>query len=273
MALDQQLRAGEPVPIARSVGRWRLAVQRLRRDPAGLVALVALLILATVATGAPWIVSGSIGNEQAAELLAAAPLSLGLAVAPVLLALVVGGVIGIAAGARDNAFAAVVIRVTSAARMLPLVLLLAALVTSLRPGPASLVTLMAIGFVPQFVSVAGSATAALRASDFHAVGLATGATARSLLRHHVVRHLLPPLLVAALRLLAVAMVMTAGLALLGLAPQPPAVTWGGQLLNLRLAVPFDWLHCVVPAALIAAVVIAVTVLAERLRIALDLPPA
>jgi dipeptide transport system permease protein len=86
---------------------------------------------------------------------------------------------------------------------------------------------------------------------------------------HIVPHVLGPLITLATLGLATAILATASLSFLGLGAQPPTAEWGLMLAESRKYLRIAWWLAVFPGASIMLTVLAINVLGDGVRDALD----
>jgi len=112
---------------------------------------------------------------------------------------------------------------------------------------------------------------AVRERDFAAAARAIGATPARVLVRHVLPHAMTPMLVAATLGVGQVVVLEAGLSFLGYGVAPPAATLGGLIRDGREVLGTAWWMSVFPGIALAAIVLAINVLGDRLRAALGAP--
>jgi peptide/nickel transport system permease protein len=105
--------------------------------------------------------------------------------------------------------------------------------------------------------------------DFVAAARANGVTPARLLVRHVLPHAMTPMLVAATLGVGQVVVVEAGLSFLGYGIAPPAASWGSLIRDGREVLGTAWWMSVFPGISLAATVLAVNVLGDRLRSALS----
>lgn len=284
--------AVEPAP-PRSRGYWAAVFGRFVRDPvamgAGLV-LLALLMMALFGPhlapadpyassmfkrlqpiGSPDFPLGSdeLGRDLLSRLIVGARLSLFLGITPVLLAFILGTGIGVLAGYAGGVTNTVIMRTIDVFYAFPSVLLAIALSGALGAGIFNSLVSLTIVFVPQIARVAESVTAQARNRDYVEAARATGASAFTIVRVHVLGNVLGPIFVFATSLIAVSMILASGLSFLGLGVKPPEPEWGLMLNTLRTAIYTQPLVAALPGAMIFITSISFNLLSDGLRSAMD----
>lgn len=206
-----------------------------------------------------------LGRDVLSRLLHGAPLSVfGTALLGVI-ALVVGAVPGILSVFLGRSFEWVSLRVVDTLISLPF-LVFAVAVTALL-GNGLLQALVAVGVLisPLFFRVARAATLQVFGSQYVESAVLSGATTGFIVRHHVVKKVLPVIGVALAGALGAGLVVVASLSFLGIGVQPPTPTWGGDLAADLRYLPLKPFAPVFPAVLIMATVLSLNLLADALR--------
>jgi peptide/nickel transport system permease protein len=110
---------------------------------------------------------------------------------------------------------------------------------------------------------------ALRDRDFVLAARVAGATPRRTLVRHVIPHVLAPVLVAATLGVANIIVVEAGLSFLGYGIPQPRASWGSIIRDGKDVLATAWWLSFFPGLALASTVLAVNVVADRLREALN----
>ena len=109
----------------------------------------------------------------------------------------------------------------------------------------------------------------LRDSVFVEAARSLGASHGRIMFGHIVPHVLGPLITLATLGLATAILATESLSFLGLGAQPPTAEWGLMLSESRKYLRIGWWLAVFPGASIMLTVLAINVLGDGVRDALD----
>ena len=121
----------------------------------------------------------------------------------------------------------------------------------------------------QIARVAESVTAQARNRDYVEAARATGASAFTIVRVHVLGNVLGPIFVYATSLIAVSMILASGLSFLGLGVKPPEPEWGLMLNTLRTAIYTQPWVAALPGLMIFITSISFNLLSDGLRSAMD----
>lgn len=263
-----------------------------------LLAALFLILLALVAIAAPWLAphdpieqyresvklppvwqhGGSwhfvLGTDEAgrdilSRLMRGARLSLTIGLASVVLALVPGIVLGLAAAFFPRWLDAPVMRTMDVLLALPSLLLAVAVVAILGPGLAN--TVIAIGIVglPGYVRLTRAAALGELRKEYVTASRVAGAGVVRLMVSQVLPNCTAPLIVTATLGFSTAILDAAALGFLGLGVQPPAPEWGAMLASARDYIDSAWWIVTMPGASILVTVIAINLLGDGLRDALD----
>lgn len=287
-----------PAPLA----PWapgRLA-SLFRRDPAAMVAAIALILIVLAAVLAPWlapfdpaqlgdIIAGAqppsgahwLGTDQLdrdllSRILYGARVSLAISLLAVAVATIVGTAWGAVAGYAGGWTDRTLMHVVDAGLAIPRILLLLAIVALWGTLSMGAIVLL-LGLTGWFGAsrLVRAEVRATRERDFTTAARATGASPARVLVRHVLPHAMTPMLVAATLGVGQVVIVEAGLAFLGYGVAPPAATWGSLIRDGRVALGTAWWMSVFPGAALAITVLAINVLGDRLRAALgarQLPP-
>jgi len=279
----------QAAPIARS-GRRR-ALRRLLRNPlavTGLAIVVVAVLAALLAnliapfsvdhtdfsaalqppSGAHWFGTDELGRDQLSRALFGLRVSLSVAALSIALSLAVGVPLGLAAGFY-RFLDPVVSRFTDTLLAFPFLVLAVGLAAILGPSLLTATVSIGVGGVPAIIRVTRSETLRLRGLDFVAAAVADGASDFVLLRRHILPNAVNSLIVQATVLAPAAIIGEAILSFLGLGIRPPAPSLGGMLASAQpLFRDGPWL-AVLPGVCILVVALALNVLGDGLRDALD----
>lgn len=172
--------------------------------------------------------TNDVGHDIFSEIVWGTRGSLTVAVGAAFLAIAVGVVVGVGVGLRGGLADTVAMRVVDvflALPRLPLVVLIAALA---GPGRSVLVVVIGVILWPVSARVLRSQTLSLRRRGFVEAANGFGGGLAYVVRRHLVPALGPVIVANFVNVAAIAVVMEAGLAYLGLG-DPSAVSWGAIL--------------------------------------------
>ena len=179
-------------------------------------------------------------------------------------------IIGVTAGYVGGRANMITMRMLDVFYAFPSVLLAVAIAGALGPGMSNSLIALTLVFVPQVVRIAESVTTQVRRLDYIEAARMSGASAMSIIWVHVLGNVLGPVFVYVTGLLSVSMILGSGLSFLGLDVKPPEPEWGLMLNTLRSAIFRNPFVAALPDAMIFFTSIAVNLLADGVRSAMDI---
>lgn len=278
---------------ARSEGYWAGVWKRLRRDRVTIACACVLLLMLLVIVFAPLVAphdpfqgsmlrrlrglgtpnhplgTDELGRDMLTRLIYGGRLSWFMGIVPVALAFVIGTFLGVLAGFAGGRTNMLIMRVTDVFYAFPSVLLAVAISGALGAGITNAILALTLVFVPQIIRVAESVTTGVRNLDFVDAARASGASAFTIVRVHVLGNVLGPIFVYATSLISVCMILASGLSFLGLGTRPPEPEWGLMLNTLRTAIYVQPWVAVLPGACIFVTSICFNLVSDGLRAAMD----
>ena len=209
------------------------------------------------------------GRDVLSRLLFGARLSLAVGLASQLIALAVGLTLGLAAGFYGRSVDALVMRAADVTLAFPSLLLLIAVAAAVKPTlPIVCVVIGVVGWAGMARLVRGQVLV-VRRLDYVQAARAFGASDARLAARHVLPNVLGPVIVAATLGVGGAIMAEAALSFVGLGAPPPTPSWGAMVAEgrdlLRVA---PWVS-LFPGLAIGLTVLAVNLVGDGLRDALD----
>jgi peptide/nickel transport system permease protein len=279
--------------VARSEGYWAGVWKRLKRDPVTIFCASVLFIMLMMIIFAPFIAphdpfqgsmirrlrpigtenyplgTDELGRDMLTRLIYGGRLSWFMGIVPVALAFVIGTFLGVLAGFTGGKLNMLIMRVTDVFYAFPSVLLAVAISGALGAGILNAILALTLVFVPPIIRVAESVTTGVRNLDFVDAARASGASAFTIVRVHVLGNVLGPIFVYSTSLISVCMILASGLSFLGLGTRPPEAEWGLMLNTLRTAIYVQPWVAVLPGVCIFVTSICFNLVSDGLRQAMD----
>ena len=265
---------------------------RRRRPASAACGAFLLLLLAVIATAAPWVgpdppdrqdLSGrlqgpsrqhplgldDLGRDVLSRVVWGARVSLGAGVSVVLMAGGIGVLLGSVAGLTGGWVEAALMALVDLLLGFPGVLLAIALVAVLGPRLGTVVlALTVVGWVG-YARLARSRVLQMKDLEFLGAARALGGRPVRILLRHALPNLLGPVIVQAALGLGGVILAEAGLSFLGLGVAPPTASWGGMLRSGTQNLLDAPLLTVAPGVAIFAAVLGANLLGDGLRERLD----
>jgi peptide/nickel transport system permease protein len=182
---------------------------------------------------------------------------------------VIGSAIGLLIGYFGRFADAAVMRLMEIWLAIPDILLIIIIATALKPGLGSLILTMGVVSIPRYIRLMRSQAIAVKARPFVDAARSIGTPRLAILVRHVAPHALSMLLVLVTLGVGRAMLTGAALSFIGLGVIDDQPDWGALLSEGRNYVTSAWWFSTLPGLVITAVVIALNLLGEALRVHLD----
>ena len=210
-----------------------------------------------------------VGRDVLSRLIWGARASLLAGVIPVSLAVAVSIPLGLLSGYAGGWLDGVIMRVTDAMLSIPFLIVAIAMAAFLGPSLTNAMLAIGIAALPTFLRLARGTVLAIKTEDYVEAARALGCSRPRVAGRHILPNMLPPLLVQSSITVAAAIIAEASLSFLGLGQQPPAPSWGSMLnAAQRYLSQAPWM-ALYPGLAIFCIVMAVNVLGDGLRDALD----
>lgn len=236
------------------------ATQRSRRDvlrallkqPVSVVAIVFLIVLIFVSFAAPiltpydphvqdlgqgfrpmsgehWLGTDKYGRDVLTRILYAGRIALLAPTIAVLLAVVLGIPAGLLAGMKGGKVDTVLSTIADTLLSVPALVFALAIIAVLGRGLTNAMIAIGIMLAPHLFRIVRGATLVVAEETYISSAEAIGSSTRRTMIRHVLPNIAAPVLVQVTLLMAVSLLIEAGLSFLGLGVQPPDASWGVML--------------------------------------------
>jgi ABC-type dipeptide/oligopeptide/nickel transport system permease subunit len=266
--------------------------RRFAANPAAVVGLVVLLLLAATALAAPvvapydpleadrsaaraapsldhWFGTDEIGRDVFSRVVWGARISLPVGIIPVGFAALVGTTLGLVAGYFGRVADSLIMRLIDVMMAFPGILLAVAIVAVLGVGLQNLMFAVGVASVPLYTRLIRGSTLSVRETTYVEAATSMGAGPLRIILRHILPNVFAPLIVLITLGAAVAILAAAALSFLGLGAQPPDPEWGAMLNSSRRFLRIAWWMSVFPGLAITITVLAMNMVGDTLRDVLD----
>jgi peptide/nickel transport system permease protein len=277
---------------SRAGGQLRLVVRQLLRNRSAVTGGIVTLFLIAVAFLAPVLTpydpidtapklrlqspswshpmgTDKLGRDVLSRVIAGTPYSLRTGIIAVGISASIGVALGLIAGYYRGAIGLAIVMLTDAMLAFPSILLALSIVAALGPGLTNTMIAVGISWIPYFVRLVRATVISARNNVYVEAAKVIGCRDARIVLVHLLPNVLAPVIVLCSLGVAAAILVGASLSFLGLGAQQPTPEWGAMLNDgrniLRLA---PWV-ATFPGLAIMLAVLAMNLLGDGLRDALD----
>ena len=210
-----------------------------------------------------------VGRDMLSRIIHGSRYSLFVGCIVVALSLMVGVAVGLVSGFVGGAFDTIVMRIMDIILAFPSLLLALALVAILGPSLTNAMIAIAIVQQPHYVRLTRAAVMGERNKDYVMAARIAGVGPVRLMFMTILPNCMAPLIVQAALSFSSAILDAAALGFLGMGAQPPTPEWGTMLAEAREFILRAWWVVTIPGLAILLTVLAINLMGDGLRDALD----
>ncbi|MEM8729554.1 MAG: dipeptide/oligopeptide/nickel ABC transporter permease/ATP-binding protein [Pseudomonadota bacterium] len=210
-----------------------------------------------------------LGRDLLSRLMWGTRLSLAVGFAAAILAAGIGAAIGIVAGYYGGRTDNVIMRGVDMLMAFPYILLALAIVAALGPGLMNALIAVAAVNIPFFARNIRGITVGIAHKEFVDAARLSGMSDWRIIWSEILPNVVPVIVIAMSTTVGWMILETAGLSFLGLGSQPPQADLGSMLGEARSALISNPHTSIVPGAMILIIVMAINLLGDGVRDALD----
>ena len=209
------------------------------------------------------------GRDLLARILFGTRLSIGLSLATMLSSLLGGLIIGSTAGFFGKKTDNILMRIMDVFLAIPPMLMALCVVAALGIGLRNLVIAMTISYIPVFSRVVRSAVMPLRNQEFIEAARSCGTKNFRIIRKHILPNAMGPIIVQATLNIGTIILTIAALSFIGMGVPSPMPEWGSIMTEVRDQMRYYPYLVIIPGLAIITAVLAVNLIGDGLRDALD----
>ena len=210
----------------------------------------------------------TLGRDIYSRTIYGAQVSLAVGISVALISVVIGLFIGLVAG-YVRWLDGVVMRIMDGLMAIPAILLAIALVSLFGAGLFSVIIAIVVPEIPRVVRLVRSIVLSVREEPYVEAAITVGTPLPLLLWRHVLPNTVAPLIVQGTFICAAAILVEAILSFLGIGIPPEVPTWGNIMAEGRTLFRVFPHNILYPGIFLAITVLAINVLGDGLRDALD----
>ena len=209
------------------------------------------------------------GRDILSRLIHGSRLSRVIGICAVVLTMIPGILLGLLGGFYPDSVGRVIMRVSDIMMALPSVLLAIAIMAILGPGIVNAMIAIAVVGLPGYIRLVRASVMGELRKDYVVASRVSGAGLLRLMFVAVLPNCMAPIIVQATLGFSSAILDVAALGFLGLGVQPPAPEWGTMLATAREYIARAWWVVTFPGLTILLTVLAINLMGDGLRDALD----
>lgn len=211
----------------------------------------------------------AVGRDILSRLIYGARFSLFIGLVVVTLSVITGVLVGLVAGYFRGRIDTFIMRVMDVILAFPSLLLALVLVAVLGPGLLNAMIAISLVNQPHFVRLTRASVMTERTKEYVIGSQVAGAGTLRLMFMTILPNCLAPLIVQATLAFSAAILDAAALGFLGMGAQPPTPEWGTMLAEAREFIQRAWWVVTFPGLAILVTVLAINLMGDGLRDALD----
>jgi peptide/nickel transport system permease protein len=210
-----------------------------------------------------------LGRDVLSRILFGTRISLAIGLISVAIGLIAGTLMGLIAGYYGGRADGFIMRVVDAMLAFPGLLLALTVIAALGPGLGNVMLAVGISSVPLYARLVRGSCLGIRLIEYVQAAKALGSSDLRVMFRHVLRNILGPIIVLSTLQVGSAILVGSALSYLGMGAQPPTPEWGLMTADGQAYLANAWWISTFPGLAIFSAVMAINLLGDGLRGALD----
>lgn len=275
-------------------GLWADAWLRLKKNKTAVIGMIMLGIILLVCISAPLYISyekdvisinilhrlkfpaegkllggDELGRDIFARIIWGGRISLFVGFASVFIASIIGTSLGAIAGYYGDRIDGLIMRSLDIFMAIPSMLLMITLVSIMEPTILNLTLAISVGFIPSKARLIRAQVLRIKDQEFVDAVKVQGASDWRIILQHILPNAISPVISSFIMSIPGGIMTISGLSFIGLGVQPPDPEWGSMLASGRAFIRDAWHITAFPGIAIVLTIIALTLVGDGLRDALD----
>lgn len=210
-----------------------------------------------------------LGRDILSRVIWGARLSLLIGLVSVCIGATIGTVLGLVAGFYGGWIDTVTMRVADAMLAFPGILLALTIIAALGPGIANVMIAVGISTLPEYARLTRGSVLSAKENLYVEAARVLGCPSSRVMFQHILPNVVAPVIVLSTLRFGIAILTASGLSFLGLGAQPPTPEWGLMVSMGREYLGKAWWMSTFPGLAITVTVVAINLMGDGLREALD----
>lgn len=210
-----------------------------------------------------------LGRDILSRVIFGARLSLLIGLASVCIGATIGTIVGLGAGYYGGWLEAVMMRVVDAMLAFPGILLALTVIVALGTGIGNVMIAVGVATIPGYARLTRGTVLSAKEEVYVEAARVMGCSGTRIMFRHILPNVIAPVIVLSTLQFGIAILSAAGLSFLGLGAQPPTPEWGLMVSMGRTYLGKAWWMSTFPGLAITVAVIAINLVGDGLREALD----
>ena len=210
-----------------------------------------------------------LGRDVLSRVIFGARISLAIGLISVAIGVAAGALLGIVAGYYGGKLDFVLMRVVDAMLAFPGLLLALMVIAALGPGLVNVMLAVGISSIPLYARLVRGSCLSIRTIEYVQAARAMGGSDGRVMYRHILPNVFGPIVVLSTLQIGSAILIGSALSYLGMGAQPPTPEWGLMTSEGQAYLAGAWWISTGPGFAIFSAVIAINLMGDGLRAALD----